>query len=343
MIHNNRCFSIIFFFLVGLIASCKTSDTLKYSTVYRGHSIEGMHARAHVLINDAVIVAGPNGKFCGRFFGGDLVEQPALIGAEDIRDLHLFNDGSMVMMNSGDTARIYYISYNGEQKVVFDSSGVFLDGLDFWDDLNGIVYGDPIDGKFFLLRTFDGGKKWFNLSPLNFPGATENESGFAASGTGIQCVGDSTVYFATGMGALARMYCSYDRGMTWEVKSTPIKSGDSFGIYSIYYWSKNEGIIVGGSWKEIDYNKNICYYTADGGATWENRSKGLAGYTSCVQGNDDGTFLAATGDKGTFYSLDKGEHWNRLVERNYYSLSVTKDYVVLIGRDGVLEILKYSF
>lgn len=326
-----------------LFYACTKPDTFRYSTIYRGHSIEGLSARALVVLDDAVIVAGPDGKFCGRFFGGDLVEQPAITGAEDIRDMHLFENGTMVMMNSGEHGTIYHIGFQGEQKKVFDSAGVFLDGMDFWDDQNGICYGDPVGGKFFLLRTFDSGKTWFNLTPKSIPTILNNEAGFAASGTGIQCIGDSTVYFVTGMADTARMFCSYNRGETWTVKNTPIKSGGGYGIYSTYFWNKNEGMIIGGSWEEIDYKKKICYYTSDGGNTWENRSKGLQGYTSCIQGNEEGTFLAATGDKGTFYSLNKGETWELMFERNYYSLSVNKNYLVLIGREGTLEVLLYKF
>ena len=34
---------------------------------------------------------------------------------------------------------------------------MFLDAMEFWNDHSGIVMGDPIDGKFFIARSFDGG------------------------------------------------------------------------------------------------------------------------------------------------------------------------------------------
>lgn len=328
--------------LLPLFFACTKPDNFRYSTIYRGHTVEGLSGRAMTVVNDAVIFAGPNGVFGGRFFGGDLVEQPAIEGAEDIRDMHLFGDGKMVLMNSGEHGTIYHIGFNGEQKKVFDSSGVFLDGLDFWDEKNGICYGDPVGGKFFLLRTFDSGLTWFNLTPKSLPVILENEAGFAASGTGLQCIGDSTVYFVTGMADTARMFCSYDCGETWTVKNTPMKSGNSYGIYSMFFWSETEGMVIGGSWEEIDYKKKICYYTSDGGNTWENRSKGLGGYTSCIQGDQEAKFIAVTGDKGTYYSLDKGVTWVLLFERGYYTLAINKDYLVLMGRDGILEVLLYK-
>ena len=338
-----NCFSLVAI-LFFAFSSCRTADNFKYATIYHGHSIEGLHARAITFVNsDAVIVAGPKGVFCGRFFGGDGVEQPSLAGAEDIRDIHLFNNGTIALLNSGDTAKIYIVGFNGEQGVVFDSTGVFLDGFDFWDEENGIAYGDPVKNEFFLITTSTAGRIWKPLSPQSLPEILNKEAGFAASGTGLQCIGDSVVYFATGMADTARLFCSYDRGENWIAKNTPVKSGDSYGIYSIYFWSETEGIIIGGSWKETDYNKKICYYTADGGDTWINRSKGLGGYTSCVQGNEKGTCIFATGDEGTYYTLDKGQTWQMLSERSYYSITLNEEFVAFSGRDGILEILRYSY
>lgn len=334
----------ILILLTFVICACKSTDHLQYATIYRGHSKEGLSGRAMTFVNqDAVIVAGPKGVFCGRYFGGDLVEQPPLNGAEDIRDIHLFHNGTISLMSSGDTGRIYVLGFNGEQALVFDTNKVFLDGFDFWDEQNGIVYGDPVNTHFFLAKTSDAGRSWKAFTPAVFPAILNKEAGFAASGTGIQCLDDSTVYFATGMADTARLFCSYDQGNSWVAKNTPLKSGGSYGIYSIYFWSEKEGMIVGGSWEQTDYAKQICYYTSDGGETWINRSKGLGGYLSCIQGNEAGTCLFATGDQGTYFTLDKGLHWHLLFERNYYSIVVNKDFVAFAGREGSLEILRYQF
>lgn len=343
MIRSTSYSKGLYFLLILFLVSCHTPGDLTYTTVYRGYSKQGVNCRSLAVINEAVIVAGQGGFFCGRFFSGDYVEQPAVERGEDIRDMHLFNDGSMVLMNSGENAIIYYVAYNGQQSVVYDSAGVFLDGMAFWDDLNGIVYGDPVGGEFFLLRTFNGGKKWFNLKPAQIPAILPAEAGFAASGTGIQCLGDSTVYFATGMSDNSRLFCSYDRGITWSVKNTPVKSGDSYGIYSMYFWTEREGMVVGGSWEKTDYHRKICYYTRDGGNTWTNRSKGLGGYSSCIRGNKDGSCLFVTGDQGTYFTLDKGLTWQLLFERNYYSIAVTETHAIFIGRDGTLEVIGYKF
>lgn len=332
------------FFLLILFSCHAPKDTLEYATIYRGETIAGFNARALTFVNhDALIIAGPKGVFCGKYFGGELIEQPNLKDAEDIRDVHIFNNGTLAFLNSGQKGRIYVVGYNGEQGLVYDSSGVFLDGFDFWDDQNGIAFGDPVDDHFFLIETKTAARIWTPIKTEYFPDKLQNESGFAASGTSIQCIGDSMVVFATGMADTARLFISYDRGKNWIAQNTPMKAGENFGIYSIYFWNDKEGMIIGGNWKETDYKKKICFYTGDGGDTWVNRSKGLGGYSSCIQGNEDGSCIFATGDAGTFFTLDKGLNWFLLFERNYYSIQVNKDYVAFVGRNGAVEILRYQF
>jgi hypothetical protein len=109
-----------------LLVSCKSTDNLQYATIYHGQSIAGFHARAVTFVNDdALIIGGPNGVYCGKYFGGDLIEQPALVGAEDLRDIHLFMNGTIALLSSGDTGKIYIVGFNGEHATVFDTAGVF--------------------------------------------------------------------------------------------------------------------------------------------------------------------------------------------------------------------------
>lgn len=214
--------------------------------------------------------------------------------------------------------------------------------MDFWNENTGILFGDPINGQFFLAKTLSSPLEWESLTPASIPKALENEGGFAASGSSIQTLGDSTVYFGTGMAKTARLFCSYDRGENWVAKETPMQAGDSFGIYSLFFWSEKEGVIIGGSYKDSTHNKNICFYTEDGGDSWEKREKGLLGYCSSIHGTAGGEFLVATGRMGTFYSRNKGVSWSLLLDRSYYSCRVTSEHIVLAGRSGSVEILRYD-
>ena len=130
--------------------------------------------------------------------------------------------------------------------------------------------------------------------------------------------------------------------LSWTVKNTPIKSGDSYGIYSMYFWSEKEGVIIGGSYLTPDDTEKLCFYTSDGGDTWQERSAGLGGYTSCVHGSKDGGLLIATGRIATYYSLNKGESWELLLKNTFYSVRVGDDKLFFSGKEGVVSVYKYQ-
>ncbi len=68
----------------------------------------------------------------------------------------------------------------------------------FWTPAHGIAVGDPVNGKFELITTADGGKHWKPIPPENLPPAIAGEGAFAASGTCIAVQGKKNVWFATG-------------------------------------------------------------------------------------------------------------------------------------------------
>jgi len=330
-------------FFKNIKAIC-CQKVLEFKSVFSGHSIEKVHARAISVSEGIVYVGGAEGNVSFTHFKDLQSDNMNFPGVEDFRDIYVNTMGACLLMNSGEKGIIWGISPGGFPQKVLDTNGVFLDGMDFWEnESNGIVYGDPIGGKFFLAKTTDMGRTWNSISPKQFPNASENEGGFAGSGTGIQAIGDSTVYFGTGGSeGTARLFCSHDQGETWVAKNTPMKSDKSHGIYSIYFWTKNEGIIIGGSYIDSTYNDGICYFTEDGGESWEDRTNELKGYCSCVQGNKDGSLLVATGRVGTFYSLDKGETWLILTEKAYYSCNITEEKIILSGKNGILEFFDFK-
>ena len=55
--------------------------------------------------------------------------------------------------------------------------GTFYDAMDFWDNRSGIAFGDAIDGRLLILRTFDGGEHWEELPYGQRPQALENQGG----------------------------------------------------------------------------------------------------------------------------------------------------------------------
>lgn len=323
--------------LIVILQSC----SFKYEIIYDGFSSEGIHSRGLALTEDRIYVGGERGIISSFDYEGNDKGRDVVNNIEDFRDIDVVHDSTVLYLNSGSNGIIVRQERGQPKQNVFVQPGVFLDGMDFWDDQNGMAYGDPLKRRFFILTTDNSGGSWTRLKPEVLPNPVDNEAGFAASGTGLDCVGDSTVFIGTGMCKSPRVLVSHDRGASWEAKETPMVGGDSHGIYSLYFWNENEGVIIGGSYVYPDLNDSICFYTPDGGNTWLDRSNGLGGYCSTIQGNKDGSLLIASGRTATYYSTNKGETWDLLFEETYYSCKVNDEYIVFSGKKGKFRILKY--
>ena len=114
----------------------------------------------------------------------------AIPGAQglDFRDVELFPDGSAVLMTAGQPARLYRLAAgDGAVALAHESphETAFFDAVAFWDAERGLAFSDPVDGRFLVLHTEDGGRSWRELSPDAFPLPVEGEAGFAASGSNL--------------------------------------------------------------------------------------------------------------------------------------------------------------
>lgn len=324
--------------LILILSSCVGVKTKLILSAVNGNY---KHSRAIDVRDESFVVAGQNGVIT-FFEDNENAISDSLFHAEDVRDIKLLKGGAMIMMNSGENGIIWKSAYVVDRSIeAYHKEGVFLDGMAFWDDKNGVAYGDPVDGKFIVLITEDMGMSWAPINEDVIPYALPNEAGFAASGTGIAALGSSKIIFATGMADTARLYISEDKGRSWTTKATPIKSGDTYGIYSMYFWSENEGVVVGGSYKEPDDNEDNCFLTLDSGDNWH-KGVGLGGYISCIHGTNDGSFLVATGRVGTYYSVDRGRNWKSLFKKTFYSVHVSDKRLYFSGKDGVIEVYDYT-
>ena len=328
--------------IIGAISVLLSCSNIQIDTIYKGYSMKGKHTRGIDASKDLIVVSGSKGSFAtfnnlkSKFNDYDWVT-----GMEDFRDVHINPDGSILFLNSGVQGQIWQVK-NGKQSLVYSQDNLFLDGFDFKDSI-GFAYGDPInDSTFVVLKTTNYGQTWQPISSKKLPLIIKDEAGFAASGTGIQMVDEQSVYIATGVGEKSRIMRSFDLGETWDVIETPMKSGEHYGIYSMHFNSISEGFVIGGSYKDSAYHDKICYYTQDKGKNWENKSKGLPGYMSCIDANENMTLVVTTGRLGTYYSVNKGEKWQLLTKMPYYSCRVTDSQIVLAGRFGTFELLNYT-
>jgi photosystem II stability/assembly factor-like uncharacterized protein len=217
----------------------------------------------------------------------------------------------VLIVNAGSPARVLLTEDGGKQwRVVYTNNhaDAFVDGIDFWNGNDGIIYGDPIAGRMLLLRTSDGGRTWKEITTA--PQLEPGEASFAASGTGIRCIGQKEILICTG-GKLSRVWLSVDGGGHWSNRETPILQGEpSRGIFSL---TENDGrlIIVGGDFKNDSLRRNNNFYSDDGGHTWTAPVQTTNGYRECVEAYNR-SVLFAVGPSGIDLSDDNGVTWKIL-------------------------------
>lgn len=321
------------YYLFGLLfLSCQSIYPI---VLNEGFSQKKHHSRGIAFNSKHLIFTGTKGTYTLLNKSEHTILLKDKVETEgDLRGVYLFSNNSFIAISSAEDAKIFHVKDSVKQ-LVFSQKNMFLDGVDFWaDEMTGIIYGDPVKERFTILKTTNGGLKWQSITSENIPLALENEAGFAASGTGIQLLDNGVGYIATGVSKKSRILKTVDYGESWKAIDTPIKSGGSFGIYSLNFWSEKEGVIIGGSYEDTLSNEKIAYITEDGGFNWRNISKGLPGYMSCVQSGLNGKLLICTGRLGTYYSLDKGKTWSLFTSNSFYTVKIDSNKIYLSGRNG---------
>jgi len=118
----------------------------------------------------------------------------------------------------------------------------------------------------------------------------------------------------------ARVLLTTDRGRSWNISETPVKSGRSSGIFSVAFRDKKHGVVVGGDYtKETEALDNLAV-TNDGGITWI-LVKGLRGFRSLVAFVPGSKSLVAIGPAGSDFSTDDGETWQPIEGPGFDTLS----------------------
>jgi photosystem II stability/assembly factor-like uncharacterized protein len=242
----------------------------------------------------------------------------------DFRSIQAFDAQQAYVMSIGDAgkSRIYKTSDGGASwKLQYTDrrKEFFLDALVCTSQIECFAVGDPIDGKFVILRT-QNGEKWEPISTDQMPAALPTEGAFAASGTCLVVFDDGNIYFVTG-GPAARLFHSSDAGHSWTVNGTPLVSGNaSAGIFSIAVHDQ-AAVIVGGDYKDPDRAYRVAAYSQDAGKTWTLAAQQPGGFRSAVAWVDAVT-LAAAGPNGEDISEDGGIHWKHTDSLNLNALAI---------------------
>ncbi|MCX6175350.1 MAG: YCF48-related protein [Ignavibacteriales bacterium] len=292
---------------------------------------------------------GSNGIFLRTTDGGNTWTDGKVKGFEalDFRDVEAFNKNTAILMSTDAPAFFFKTTDGGKswkRKYMNRDPKVFFDGMAFWNEKNGIALSDPIDGKFFLVVTKDGGDNWEQYPSLFIPSPQNGEAAFAASGTSITVAGKDLVWFGTGGGEQARIFLSEDNGENWRAFDSQIKSGSSSsGVFSICFKDELNGIAVGGDYKNDKDNIANISITDDGGLSWQSvKSNQPNGFRSCVSWNEKYKFYLTTGTSGTDYSIDNGKTWKAIDSRSFNSIGISKSdgSCFMVGDKGVIAKIK---
>ncbi len=264
--------------------------------------------------------------------------------AADFRDIEAFGPDDAVVMAIARPARIFRTRDGGKTwtRTFFDDSpGIFLDGMAFFDGLSGLAVGDPMDGRFFLIATSDGGDTWTPLPPASRPAAAEGEAAFAASGTSLAVKGDMA-WLATG-GPVSRVWRSVDRGVSWEaVPSRLLEGPASAGGFGAAFLDTRRGIAVGGDYRQEAASAGNAAVSSDGGRVWaavgERRPGGFREAVAFVPGARP-PVAVTVGPSGSDLSLDLGKSWTPIAgPAGFHSISFAKRgrAAWAVGRNGLV-------
>lgn len=245
--------------------------------------------------------------------------------ALDFRGLVAFSEKTAYVMSSGDgdKSRIYKTTDGGETWDLQYSDNrkeFFLDTIACVSETECLALGDPINGKFLLLKTADG-EHWNPLPTDNMPTALGGEGAFAASNSCLTLSGDKEIFFATG-GPAARVFHSTDGGFTWTVARTPVLQGNpSSGAFSLGFDGDKHLIVLGGDYKAIENPDRVSAYSTDSGLTWQLASRQPGGFRSAVAHLDDGRWVAV-GPSGEDLTSDNGLHWEHTDSLNLNAVAI---------------------
>jgi hypothetical protein len=193
---------------------------------------------------------------------------------------------------------------------------------------HGVAMSDPVDGKFRLLETWDGGAHWSIVSNSTMPPALEGEFGFAASGTCVEAAAGRW-FIASGGVNPGRIFSTSSNSVShsWHVANSSISGGAAAGVFSVRFRDTRHGIAVGGDYEKPTASNNTASWSKDGGMSWQKSESFPRGYRSGVSWVPRRRQTAvAIGTSGSDITVDGGRNWVAIDNGTF-------DAVECVGRD----------
>jgi photosystem II stability/assembly factor-like uncharacterized protein len=235
----------------------------------------------------------------------------------------------VLAIGPGEASRIYRTTDGGRTwaETFRNTEGAaFYNCLDFYPGgRDGLAVSDPVDGKFRVIATHDGGASWEVLPDAGMPDSS-GEYNFSASGDCLVIAGRDA-WFGSG-GAASRVFHSADRGLTWAATDATIPAGEAAGVFGLAFRTPRQGVAVGGDFAAPADGVDATAYTRDG-RTW-------TGGGDLAHLGEDAAWLPRTprtvlvvGESGTTagssVSHDGGRTWEQFSALGYHTLDCTAD------------------
>lgn len=330
-----KFFSLLLFFL--FLISVSHAQRIKQLTDSAKISLRGLS-----VVNDTVIWAsGSKGTVVKSLNGGNSFTWLTVKGHEqrDFRDIEAFDAKTAIIIAVDSPAIILKTKDGGntwEQVFRDDRPGMFLDAISFDSKGNGMVVGDPVDGRLFIATTSKYGDKWIPLKPEdNQYTAAEGEAFFASSGTNVKLMGNKNkpfICFVTG-GKDSRLFINGSPAALNIIHGAGSQGANSVDVDP----TLKKIVIVGGDFTNDTLTKNnIEIFTIDGERLLQAPVQTPPhGYRSCVAFLTPNVLISC-GTSGVDVSTDGGLNWKLISNESFHVCGKAKkgSAVYLAGKDG---------
>jgi photosystem II stability/assembly factor-like uncharacterized protein len=242
----------------------------------------------------------------------------------DFRGIWSWNSRRAVVMSigPGDQSRLYK-TFDGcktwKQLYVNPDAKGFWDGIVFSDEQKGAILGDPVDGRFVILWTQDGGEHWSRDEDLGLTANAKGEGAFAASNSSLVLAEAATQFGSGGLGGsrIFHMGRRFERPGSkeldrWSSLEAPLAGGaESAGVFSLAYRDRYHGVAVGGDYQKPAGRGGAAAFTSDGGLAWTAATELPSGFRSAVAWDRRRKAWIASGTNGADVSFDDGRTWKQ--------------------------------
>src|SRR5437868_2062872 len=164
--------TLIIALVLAIAAPQWTLQTSGVTARLRGVSVVSEHVAWASGSSSTVLRTGDGGATWKKMIvAGD---------ALDFRDIDAIDEQTAYVLSIGNGAasRIYKTIDGGTSWTLQfrnDHPKAFLDAMSFWDANHGVLIGDSIDRKFYILTTSNGWRECTRLAPDNLPMGVSNE------------------------------------------------------------------------------------------------------------------------------------------------------------------------